>query len=80
MRISNPIALGEPLKGNYRGFYSYPVKKSFLIIYLCCYVCRKKSDDKIVLCSDCKDCKDETIKYVAFGPHDKIYSKKNIKG
>jgi len=34
MIISNPITLGEPLKGNFRGFYSCPVKKSYLIIYL----------------------------------------------
>ncbi len=76
MIISEPIALGEPLKGNFRGFYSCPVKKSFLIIYLYCYVCRKKRDDKIVLCNDCSNCDNETIKFVAFGPHDKAYSKK----
>lgn len=75
MIISNPIALGEPLKGNFRGFYSCPVKKSYLIIYLHCYVCRRKKDDSIVSCHDCNKHSDDTIKFVAFGPHDEAYSK-----
>ena len=36
MIAENPISLGEPLKGNLRGFYSYPVRKNFIIIYLYC--------------------------------------------
>ena len=28
--IENPIALGEPLKGHFRGYYSSPVKKNFI--------------------------------------------------
>lgn len=76
MIMANPIMLGEPLKGNLRGFYSCPVKRNFLIIYLYCYVCRKKCDDKIVLCSDCDSCQDETIKFIALGPHDEAYQKK----
>jgi len=32
--IENPIAIGEPLKGNWQGFYSCPVKRNFIIIYL----------------------------------------------
>ena len=58
MIIENPIVLGEPLKGNFRGYYSAPVKKNFLMIYLYCKVCRAKGDDKIVLCHDCQKCKD----------------------
>jgi len=27
MIIENPIAFGEPLKGNWQGFYSCPVKR-----------------------------------------------------
>ena len=77
MIIENPIALGEPLKGNFRGYYSAPVKKNFLIIYLYCKVCRAKSDDKIVLCHDCLRCKDETVKFVDMGPHDEAYKKKS---
>jgi addiction module RelE/StbE family toxin len=73
MIIENPIALGEPLKGNLRGYYSSPVRKNFLIIYLYCRVCRKKRDDSVVLCSDCEDCPDDTIKFVELGPHDQTY-------
>jgi plasmid maintenance system killer protein len=73
--IEHPIALGEPLKGNLRGFYSTPVKRNFLIIFLYCSACRKKGDDKVVLCSDCADCKDETVKFVLLAPHDQAYGR-----
>jgi len=42
MIIENPLAIGEPLKGNWQGFYSSPVKRNFIMIYLYCDVCRKK--------------------------------------
>jgi len=29
--IEHPVELGEPLKGNLRGFYSCPVKRNFII-------------------------------------------------
>lgn len=77
MIIQSPVALCEPLKGNFRGYYSCPVKKNFLIIYLFCKVCRAKGDDNIVLCHDCSKCADETIKFVGLGPHDKAYEKKS---
>ena len=76
MIIENPVELGEPLNGNFRGYYSCPVKKNFLIIYLYCKLCRKKGDDRVVLCNDCKECFDDTIKFVELGPHDKAYKKK----
>ncbi len=76
MIIEHPIALGEPLKGNLRGYYSCPVKKNFLLIFLYCKVCREKSDDKIVLCKDCDTCRDDTIKFIDLGPHDQAYGKK----
>jgi len=75
MIIQNPVALGEPLKGNFRGYYSSPVKKNFLIIYLYCGICRKKADDGIVRCGDCRNFSDETIKFIDLGPHDKAYQK-----
>jgi mRNA-degrading endonuclease YafQ of YafQ-DinJ toxin-antitoxin module len=75
MVIHGPVSLGEPLKGNFRGFYSTPVKKNFLIIFLYCNSCRRKGDDKIILCSDCKKCSDDTIKFIEIGPHDKVYKK-----
>ncbi len=75
MIAENPIALGEPLKGNFRGYYSCPVRKNFLIIYLYCSICRKKGDDEIVLCSDCHKYSDDTIKFVDLGPHDHTYEK-----
>ncbi len=74
--IENPIAYGEPLKGNFKGYYSCPVKKNFLVIYLYCRVCRKKGDDSVVSCADCAQCPDETIKFVALGPHDDAYKSK----
>ena len=73
MILINPIGLGEPLRGNFRGYYSCSVKKNFLIIYLFCRVCRGKKDDGVVRCSDCHECVDDTIKFVALGPHDETY-------
>lgn len=74
--IEHPVELGEPLKGNFRRFYSCPVKKSFIIIYLYCGICRKKGDDIAVACADCAETGDETIKFVIVGPHDAAYGKK----
>lgn len=73
MIAQSPVALGEPLKGNFRGFYSCPVRRNFLIIFLYCSICRKKKDDAIVLCADCPESPDATIKFIALGPHDKAY-------
>ena len=74
MVIKEPIKMGEPLKGFLRGFYySTPVKRNFLIIYLYCKICRKKGDDSIVACQDCNQRADETLKFVNLGPHDKAY-------
>lgn len=73
MIIENPIATGEPLKGNWQGFCSCPVKRNFIIIYLYCEVCRKKGNDVVVACSDCRETGDNTIKFVLLGPHDEAY-------
>jgi len=73
MIIQNPITIGEPLKGNWRGFYSCSVKRNFIIIYLYCKVCRKKGDNLVVDCADCKNSDNQTIKFVLLGPHDKTY-------
>ncbi len=73
MIIENPIDMGEPLKGNLRGYYSSLIQKNFLIINLYCRVCRKKGDNEIVFCSDCDKCSDDTIKFIDLGPHDKAY-------
>ena len=73
MIIQSPIAFGEPLKGSFHGYYSCPVKKNFLVIYLHCRVCRKKGDDGVVLCADCTQCPDDTVKFVALGPHNEAY-------
>jgi len=75
MIIQNPVSLGEPLKGNFRGYYSTAVKKNFLIIFSYCNSCRIKGDDKIILCSDCLKCDDDTLKFIDIGPHDRIYKK-----
>lgn len=73
MIAANPIALGEPLKGNFRGYYSCPVKRNFLIIFLYCTTCRKRGDDGIVQCADCAEQSDDTIRFIALGPHDATY-------
>ena len=71
--MENPVAFGEPLKANWQGFSSCPVKRNFIIIYLYCEVCRKKGDDAVVLCHDCGETADSTVKFVLLGPHDKAY-------
>ncbi|MEW6089042.1 MAG: hypothetical protein AB1498_12140 [bacterium] len=76
MIIENPVVLGEPLKGNFRGFYSFPVKRNFIIIFLYCKVCRKKGGNETVRCGDCNDNSDEIIKFIDIGPHDKAYGEK----
>ena len=73
MIIENPVVVGEPLKGNWRGFYSCPVKRNFIIIYLYCEVCRKKGDNTVVMCSDCQETPDKTIKFILLAPHDQAY-------
>lgn len=73
--IEHPVELGEPLKGNFRGFYSCPVKRKFIIIYLYCGICRKKGDDEFVACAGCSETADETIKFIIVGPHDEAYGK-----
>jgi mRNA-degrading endonuclease YafQ of YafQ-DinJ toxin-antitoxin module len=67
MIIENPIAMGEPLKGNFRGYYSCPIKRNFPIIYLYCKSCRRRGDHEIVLCNDCDKCSDDTIKFIDLG-------------
>lgn len=73
MIIENPIAMGEPLKGNWQGFYSCPVKRNFIIIYLYCEICRKKGDDAVVACADCINTPDRMLKFILVGPHDVAY-------
>ena len=72
--MEHPVELGEPLKGNLRGFYSCPIKRNFIIIYLYCTACRKKGDSAFVACSDCSTSSDETIKFVLLGPHHEVYN------
>lgn len=71
--MENPVAFGEPLKANWQGFYSCPVKRNFIIIYLYCEACRKKGDNDVVLCQDCGETADRTVKFILLGPHDEAY-------
>lgn len=73
MIIENPPQLGEPLKGNWRGYYSCPVRRNFIIIYVYCEACRKKGDDKFVACANCKTSPNATLKFTLLGPHDEAY-------
>lgn len=75
MIAASPLSLGEPLKGNFRGYYSCPIRRNFLVIFLYCSICRKKKDDGIVRCADCSKCTGDTVKFVAIGPHDDMYFK-----
>jgi mRNA-degrading endonuclease YafQ of YafQ-DinJ toxin-antitoxin module len=74
--MEHPVELGEPLKGNFRGFYSAAVKRNFIIVYLHCSICRKKGDDAFVKCADCSDTADDTVKFMLLGPHDQAYGLK----
>jgi mRNA-degrading endonuclease YafQ of YafQ-DinJ toxin-antitoxin module len=74
--IEHPIELGEPLRGDLRGYYSCPIKRNLIIIYLYCHACRKKGDDPYVACSDCSETDDETLKFLIIGPHDDAYGLK----
>jgi mRNA-degrading endonuclease YafQ of YafQ-DinJ toxin-antitoxin module len=78
--MERPVEMGEPLKGNLRGFYSCPVKRNFIIIYLYCAACRKKRDSGFVGCADCSTTPDDTIKFVMLGPHDNAYTKARGRG
>ena len=72
-KIMQDPLIGEPLKYDLRGLYSAPVAKNFLIIYSYCKICRKKGDDKVLLCLDCSDMGAETIRFFDLGPHDSVY-------
>ncbi len=80
MIMDHPTEMGEPLKGNWRGFFSCPVRRNFIIIYLYCRACRKMGNDAHVACSDCALCPDDTIKFVLLGVHDEAYGRKRGKG
>ncbi|MDT8446129.1 MAG: type II toxin-antitoxin system mRNA interferase toxin, RelE/StbE family [bacterium] len=71
--IEHPLVFGEPLQGNWRGYYSCPVQRNFIIIYLYCAACRSKQDDLAVQCSDCSERADQTLKFLVLGPHDQAY-------
>lgn len=70
--VQDPL-MGEPLKYDLRGLFSVPVAKNFIIVYSYCRICRKKGDDQILLCHDCNNIMDETVRFFDVGPHDKIY-------
>jgi addiction module RelE/StbE family toxin len=71
--LQDPVALGEPLKANRRGYYSCHVKRNFIIIYLYCETCRKKGDQDAVACPDCAEIPDATVRFVLLGTHDDAY-------
>ena len=71
--VLNDPLMGEPLKYDLRGLFSVPVAKRFIIVYSYCKICRRKGDDQILLCHDCSNIMDETVRFFDFGPHDKAY-------
>ncbi len=70
--VQNPL-VGEPLKYDLRGLLSVPVAKNFIIVYSYSKICRKKGDDQILLCRDCNNIMDETVRFFDVGPHGKTY-------
>ena len=74
MIIDNPIAIEDPLKGNWQGGI-HTRSKGDSSSYLFCEICRKKGDDAVVLCSDCKERLDITIKFAKLAPHDETYGR-----
>ncbi|MDP3479715.1 MAG: hypothetical protein Q8R88_08085, partial [Desulfoprunum sp.] len=40
MIAASPLSLGEPLKGNFCGYYGCPIRRNFLVIFLYCSICR----------------------------------------
>ena len=74
--MEHPVEFGEHLKGNFRGYYSSPVRRNSIVIYLYCGICRRKGDNAFVKCSDCAETPDETVKFVLLGPHDQAYGLK----
>ncbi len=71
--LDHPVEFGEPLKGDLRWFYSAPIRRNFIVIYLYCGICRRKGDDAFVKCSDCGETPDDVVKFVLLGPHDQAY-------
>jgi len=45
MRLFCAVIIGEPHKENFRDYYSCPVRRNFLIIFLNCSTRRKKGND-----------------------------------
>ena len=78
--FASPMEFGEPLKGDLRGLSSCPVKKNFILIYVYCKECRAKSHQNIHNCPECDETPDETVTFLAIGPHDAAYkaAKKRI--
>ena len=71
MIAGNPH-MGEPLKGNWRGYWC-PVKRNFIIIYLYCKACRSRGNDAVAHCAECEGMEEETIQFLYLGPHDRTY-------
>lgn len=70
--ISNPL-VGEPLKGDKLGLFSYPVAKNLLIIYSYCKDCRLKNCQSRNNCAFCEETPDETVVFIFIGPHEEAY-------
>jgi hypothetical protein len=70
--ISNPL-VGEPLKGDKLGLFSYPVAKNLLIIYSYCKDCRLKSCQDRNGCEFCEGTPDDTVVFIFIAPHDEAY-------
>lgn len=71
--LKNPFELGEPLKRNLNGLRSFPFAGNFIIIYIICEECRKLDHQKINKCLKCNEIPENSVIFLAFGPHDFNY-------
>jgi len=71
--LKSPIDLGEPLKGNLNGLRSFPFAGNFIIIYIICQECRTLQHQQVNRCIRCSETPDNTVIFLAFGPHDPTY-------
>jgi len=72
--LDNPLGFGEPLKYDLEGLSSFPVKRSFIVVYVYCRECRMKGYQRLNGCPDCAQTSDETIKFLTLAPHDSAYT------
>lgn len=65
--------MGEQLQGDLEGYRSYPLARSFLIIYIVCDDCRRLEQLAERACNRCGEIPEESVIFMAIGPYDDAY-------